>query len=149
YMAKVNIVRVPYKSGAQETNDLIAGQVQMTFSTPASVMQHVKLGRLRAIAVTSERSSPLVPGLTPIAATLPGYESISIHGIFAPAKTPEAITRRLNQEIVHFLGTGEAKDKFLNVGVEIVASTPEELAAMVKTDIARMGKVIKEAGIRE
>src|SRR4029079_1365019 len=71
YLAKVNIVRVSYKSGAQETNDLIAGQVQMTFSTPAQVMQYVNPGRLRAIAVTSERASPLVPGLPPIAATLP------------------------------------------------------------------------------
>lgn len=149
HIAGVDIVRVSYKSGAQETNDLIAGQVQMTFSTPASVMQHVKSGRLKPLAVTSLQPSTLVSGLPTIASTLPGYESISIHGMFAPAKTPETIIRRLHQEIVRFLNTAEAKEKFFNVGVEVVGSTPEELAAKVKTDMARMGKVIRDAGIRE
>ena len=148
YMAGVKIVRIPYKSGSQETNDLISGQVQMTFSTPASVMQHVKSGKLKALAVTSLQPSTLVPGLPAIAASLPGYESISIHGMFAPSKTPEAIIKRLNQEIVRFLNTAEVKERFFGVGVEIVGSSPEELAAKVKSDMARMGKVIKDAGIR-
>jgi tripartite-type tricarboxylate transporter receptor subunit TctC len=148
YMAAVDIVRVAYKSGSMETNDLISGQVQMTFSTPAQVMQYVSAGRLKALAVTSLQPSALVPGLPAIADSVPGYESISIHGMFAPAKTPEAIIRRLHQEIIRFLSAAETKEKFFTVGVEVVASSPEELAAKMKTDMARMGKVIKDAGIR-
>jgi len=83
------------------------------------------------------------------AAGLPGYESISIYGVFAPAKTPEAIIRQLNQSIVAVLNHPDVREKFLNVGVETVGSTPEQFAAVIKADMARMSKVIKEAGIRD
>ena len=103
-----------------------------TASTP-----HVKSGRLRALAVTSAEPSALVPGLPTVAASgLPGYECGIDTGMFAPAKTPAAIINRLNQEIVRFLNTPEVKEKFLNAGVEVVGSSPEELAAIMKSDIA-------------
>jgi len=150
-MAKVDVLRVPYKANAPALNDLLSGQVQIMFSTASSVTPHVRSGRLRALAVTSAKPTPLAPGLPTVAAAagLPGYESISIYGVFAPAKTPEAIIRQLNQSIVAVLNHPDVREKFLNVGVETVGSTPEQFAAVIKADMARMSKVIKEAGIRD
>ena len=149
-MAKVDILRVPYQANAPALNDLLGGQTQLMFSTASSVTPLVKAGRLRALAVTSAEPSPLAPGLPTVAsAGLPGYESISIYGVFAPAKTPDAIVRQLNQAIVAVLSQPEVRERFFNVGVETVGSTPEQFAAVIRADIARMAKVIKDAGIRE
>lgn len=148
-MASVNIVRIPYKSSATQMADLIGGHVQLTFGNAANVNPHVKSGRLRALAVASAQPSALAPDLPTVAASgLPGYESVQMSGIFAPAKTPGAIINRLNQEVVRFLRTADAKERFLNSGVETVGSSPEELAATMKSEITRLGKVIKDAGIR-
>jgi tripartite-type tricarboxylate transporter receptor subunit TctC len=146
--AKVNIVRVAYKSGPAEMGDLLSGQVQLTFGTSNAVMAHVKTGKLRALAVTSAQPSALVPGLPTMTSVLPGFETGQLIGMLAPAKTPNPIIRRLNQEIVRFLNTNEAKARFFEVGVETVGSTPEEFAATIKTEMATWGKVIKDAGIR-
>jgi tripartite-type tricarboxylate transporter receptor subunit TctC len=147
-MAKVNIVRIPYKSGALQSADLIGGQVQLMFAS-ASMTPHIKSGRLRAIAVTSTTPSSLFPGIPTVAASgLPGYESGSLYAMFAPAKTPSDIVNKVNQETVRYLKTPDAKEKYLNAGMETVGSTPEALAALIKADMARLGKVIKEAGIK-
>jgi tripartite-type tricarboxylate transporter receptor subunit TctC len=119
------------------------------FAGLGSVAPHVKSGRLRALAVTSAQPSALVPGLPTVAAFLPGYEAASILGIFAPAKTPATIISRLHQEIVRAINRTEVKERLFNAGVEVVGSSPEEFAATVKDDMARMGKVIKDAGIHE
>jgi tripartite-type tricarboxylate transporter receptor subunit TctC len=149
-MADVNIMHIPYKGAGPAINDLIAGQVQVMFPTLGGVVPHVNSGRLRALAVTTAQPSELFPGLPTVAATgLPGYEAVSVNGIFAPAKTPAAIIKRLNQEIVRFLKTPEAKERFLKIGSEIAPSSPEEFAALVKSEMARLGKLIKDTGIRE
>jgi tripartite-type tricarboxylate transporter receptor subunit TctC len=149
-MAGVNIVRVPYKGNAPAINDLIAGQVQVMFSTAATVAPHLTSGRLRALAVTSAEPSQLAPGLPTVASSgLPGYESISIYGLFAPSKTPAAIVKLINQESAQYLRTAEVKERFFKMGVETVGSTPEEFAAAIRTDTARLSKVIRDAGIRE
>jgi tripartite-type tricarboxylate transporter receptor subunit TctC len=130
--------------------DLLGGQVQMAFATASSAMPFLKSGRLRALGVSSAQPSPLAPGITPIAASgLPGYESISISGEFVPAATPAAIVQRLNAEILRFLHTLQAKEKFFSVGVEAVGTTPEQLTAAMTAEMSRMGKVIRDAGIRE
>jgi len=148
-MAGIKVVHVPYKGAAQSLMDLMSGQVQFTFSSLASVAPHRKAGRVRALAVTSAQPSAMAPELPTIAAAgLPGYEAVSMTGMFAPAKTPAAIVNRLSQEIARFVHQPETKQKFLNAGVEVVGSTPEQFAAMVKSDIARMSKVIKDADIR-
>ena len=148
-MAKTDIVHVPYKGVSLALNDLIAGRVQLMFPTPGSVTQHVKTGRLRALAVTSAQPSALLPGLPTIAATgLPGYESISVFAIFAPAKTPAAIIQRLNQETQAVLKTAETRERFLNAGVEPVGGPPEQLGALMKSEMAKWGKVIRDAGLR-
>jgi tripartite-type tricarboxylate transporter receptor subunit TctC len=149
-MAGVNIVRVPYKGNAPALNDLIAGQVQLMFVTAATGAPHFASGRLRALAVTSAEPSILAPGLPTVASSgLPGYESISIYGFFAPSKTPASIIRLLNQESAQYLKTADVRERFFKVGVETVGSTPEEFAAAIKSDMAKMAKVIKDAGIRE
>ena len=147
-MAKVSIVRINYKGTGPALNELVAGQVQMMIATPGSVVPHIKSGRLRALAVTSPAPSRLFPGLPTVAASLPGYEITAKAGVLAPAGTPATIVSRLNQEMVRVLNQQEVKDKLFSLGVEAGGNSPEEFGAMMKSDIARMSKVIKEAGIR-
>ena len=149
-MAGVDIVRVAYRGGGPALMDLMAGQVQLMFSVTGSVAPHMKSGRLRALAVTSAQPTQLAPGLPTVAASgLPGFEAVSNAGIFAPAKTPKPIIDRLNQEIVRALAKPDVTEKFLGNGVEPVGSTPDQLEAAVKAEMVRMGKVIRDAGIRE
>jgi tripartite-type tricarboxylate transporter receptor subunit TctC len=147
-MARVNVVRVNYKAGAQAVTDLVAGQTQFMFGVPASVTPHVSSGRLRALAITSEKRSALWPHLPAIAQTLPGYDVASRLAVFAPAGTPTPIVKRLNEEIVRILQRPEVREKLVATGIEAVGDTPEALAATVKSEMERMGKVIKAAGIR-
>ncbi len=148
-MANVNIVHVPYKGTAPALNDLISGQVQVMFAIAGIAVPHVKSGRLRALAVTSAKQSALAPELPTVSASgVPGYESTQMFGIYAPAGTPVAIVGRLNQEIVKALNTPDAKSKLLNIGLEVVASSPEDTVSIIKADMAKMGKVIKTVGIR-
>jgi len=149
-MAKLEIVQIPYKGNGLALNALIAGQLQLAFATPASVAPHIKSGRLRALAVTSAQPSALLPGLPTVAASgLPGYEVVSIVGMFAPAKTAATLVTLLNREIVNVLSRTEVKERFMQSGVEPVGSSPEEFAATVKSEMSRLGKIIKVAGIRE
>jgi tripartite-type tricarboxylate transporter receptor subunit TctC len=109
---------------------------------------HRESGRLRALAVTSSRQSALAPGLPTIAATVPGYDAGTITGIWAPAKTPQAVINLLNQEIVKFLTQPEIRERFLKAGVDAVGSSPAEFAATMKSDMLKWSKVIKDAGMR-
>jgi tripartite-type tricarboxylate transporter receptor subunit TctC len=148
HMAGVDIVRVSYKSSGAAVTALLGGEVQLMFANAPSVAAHVKSGRLRALAVTTLQPSALYPGLPTVAsAGLPGFEVASVYGVFAPARTPAAIVNRLNQEIVRFLGRTDVKERFLAAGVETIGSSPEELAAAMKSETARIGKVIREGGI--
>jgi tripartite-type tricarboxylate transporter receptor subunit TctC len=149
HMTGTQIVRIPYKGGGPALSAVIAGEVQIMFATAGGVTPQIKAGRLRGLAVTSAQPSALLPELPTVAASgLPGYESVAMNGILAPAKTPTTIIKRLNQEIVRVLGGAEVKDKLLSSGVEAVGSTPAEFAAKIKSEMGRLGRVIKEAGIR-
>ena len=147
-MAGINIVRVPYKGGGPALNALLSGEVQLSLPTASSALPHVKSGKLRGLAVTTGRATPLVPGMPPIAESLPGYESVSMTLVFAPTNTPIVIINRVNQEIVRFLKTTEAKERFFNYGSETVGSSPKELAATVASEINKWTKVIKQAGLK-
>ncbi len=147
-MANVNIVGVPYKGTAPALNDLIAGQVQMVFATTASGMGHVKSGRLKALAITTLQRSALAPDLVTVSESgLPGYESVSVYCVLAPAKISETLVTRLNQEVVRVLNQADVKEKFFKAGVETIGSTPDQLAAAMKSEMTRMGKVIRDAHI--
>ena len=148
-LAGINVVHVPFKGTAQSVTALMGGEVQLMFPSPAQVMPHVKAGRVRALAVTSAEPSVLVPGLPTIAATgLPGYEATSMSGVFAPAKTPAAIINRVYQEMARLTARQDVKERLFNAGAEVTGSSPEQFAAAIKADIARLGKVIKDAGIK-
>jgi tripartite-type tricarboxylate transporter receptor subunit TctC len=120
----------------------------MMFPTTAAGLPHVKSGRLRALAVTSLQSSALAPGLPTVAESVPGYESIVMYGLLAPARTPPAIVDRLQSELAQYLKSPAATEKLMTVGVEPVASSPRELAAAMASEMDRLGKLIKEARLR-
>jgi tripartite-type tricarboxylate transporter receptor subunit TctC len=147
-MAGVNIVQIAYKGSGPALQALVAGEVQVMVNNAASAAPLVKSGRLRALAVTSAAPSPLAPGLPTVAASLPGYEFEQLLGAFTTAGTPAAIVTRLNREMVRFLQRPDVKEQFFNAGAEVVASSSEALSARMKVDMARMGKVIRDAGIR-
>ena len=148
-MAGVNIVRVAYKGSALAITGLIGGETQLMITDTNIVAPHVKLGKLRALAVTTAQPSALAPGLATVsAAGLPGYESMGMSGLFAPTKTPGPIINRLSQETVRVLSVPDVKEKFFSVGSEVVGSSPEKFAAEIKADINRWSKVIKDAGIQ-
>ena len=148
-MAGVDIVGIRYKSGASQMAELIGGHVQLIFGNAAQVTLHIKSAKLRALAVTSAQPSVLAPNLPTVSASgLPGYEVDTMTGAFSPAKTPDAIIKRLNQEMVRYLKTVEARDRFLGINVEAVGTSPEEFGTVVRSEMARMEKVVKSAGIR-
>ena len=148
-MAGVDIVHIPFKGVGLALNDVIAGRVQIMFATTGSAMQHAKAGRLRALAVTSAQPTSLAPGVPTLAASgLPGYEIVTIFGAFVPARTPAAVTTRLHRDIVAALQSAELKERFTGINMEIAASTPAELSAAMRAEMDRLGKVIRERGIR-
>jgi tripartite-type tricarboxylate transporter receptor subunit TctC len=149
-MAKVNIVRVSYRGSPSAVTAVLSGEVQLMFAAAAPVRPHIQAGRVKPLGVTTATRSATYPDLPTIAeAGLPGFEAVSVHGIFAPAKTPDVIVTRLNQEIVRVLRRPESRDRFAGIGAEPIGTTPEQLTAEIKAEIARMGKVIREAGIQE
>lgn len=148
-LAQVKLVTVYFKGQGAAVTALISGEVQVMFGDPNGVLPHVKTGRLRALAITSAEPSAVVPGLSPVAASgLPGYELVGAAGLWAPAKTPAAIVNRLNQEVVRALNRPDIREKFLSAGIELVANSPQAFDAMIRADISRMSKVIKDAGIK-
>ena len=148
-MAGVNIVHVPYKGNALAVTALIAGEVQLFISDIGLLMPQAKSGKVRALAVTSAKPTVLAPGLPSVAESgLPGYEATGATGIWARANTPRASVNRLNQEIVQLLNRPEIKQRFLDAGLEVVANSPEQFSAFIKTDTVNMAKVIKDAGIK-
>ncbi len=148
-MAGINIVQIPYKGTAPAIAALLGGQVHLQFEGGASLTPYLKSGRLRPLAVTTLQPSVLFPDLPTVESSgLPGFESTQMNVVFSAIRTPDANIRRLNQEMVRFLNRPEAKEKLLAAGVELVASSQEELGAKMKTDMAKWGKLIKDLGIR-
>jgi tripartite-type tricarboxylate transporter receptor subunit TctC len=148
-MSGTNIMHVPYKGGGPGMTALMGGEVQMMFMGAASTMPHINSGRLRSLAVTTAEPFPLLPDMPTLAASgLPGYQSVLIYGIFAPARTPVALINQLNQKIVQAVNSPDVKDQFVKGMIQTVGSSSGQLAATVGSEIARLGKFIREAGIR-
>lgn len=148
-MARVDLVRIGYKGSGPALIDVMAGQVKLIFATTTSSMGHVKSGKLKALAITSAQRSELAPGLPTIGESgVPGYVAEAIYGVWAPAKTPSAIQKRLHQEIVQVLTTPQVKERFVTTGAEVVASTPEVFAAEIKAESARLEQAFRSAGIK-
>ena len=150
FMTGTNIVNVAYRGNAEALSAIISGEVQLMFTTVTAILPYSKVGRMRLLAVTSAEPTALAPGVPTVAASgVPGFESSSTLVFFAPAKTPSSILSRLNQETVRILNQVDVKDQLLRAGIQVVASTPEQLAATMKADMGQMGKVIRDAKIRD
>ena len=148
-MTGVDMVHIPYKGGAPAVADLLSGQVALSFSTVLETIQHVKAGKVRALAVTNDHRSIALPDLPTIAeAGLPGYQSISWLALFAPAGTPKDIVNKVSAESVRILKLPDVKERLLAQGAEPIGSTPEQLAATLAADIAKYAKVIRESGYK-
>src|SRR5690606_35974988 len=148
-MAGVDIVNILYKGVAPALSDLLSGRLQLMFPAAASAMPHVRAGKLRGLAVSTAEPTALAPGLPTVAAAgVPGFEAAYLTAMQAPAKTPAPVVVRLNQELVHALNEPELKEKFFDMGSETVGSSPEALADTMKAEVAKWGKLIREAGIR-
>jgi tripartite-type tricarboxylate transporter receptor subunit TctC len=148
-MAGVKMVHVPYKGLAPALNDLLGGQVQLMFNSILGVIPLIQAGRLRALAVTSRKRSALLPEVPTLAESgLAGYEAGSWYGILAPAGTPRAIVERLHAEIVAAVKAPEVSQRLAAEGAEVIGSTPEEFAAHIQAELARMREAIRAGGIR-
>jgi tripartite-type tricarboxylate transporter receptor subunit TctC len=147
HMTGVEIVVVPYTSGSVRMADLVGGHVQMEFATAGAVAPHLKSGKLRVLAVTSEEPSELMPGVPPIAATVPGFESVGMTGIFAPARTPERILNVLNREIVRVLKQPEVRKRYAAAGIETVGSSPQQYAAKIAAQRKNVLALVKSGAI--
>ncbi len=148
-MAEVKVVRINYKGTGSALNSLASGEVQLSFPSAGSVLPHLRAGRVRALAVTSAQPSALAPELPTVAAAgLPGYEASAYNGLLAPAKTSPAVIAKLNQDALQILRRIEVKERIFNGGGEVVGGTPDEFAAVMRLEMAKWGKLIREAGIR-
>ncbi len=148
-VANVKTVRINYKGTGPALIAIVAGEVHVMVATGGALVPNIQSGRVRALAVTTPEPSALFPGLPAVAETLPGYEITIMGGVLAPAGTPAPIINRLNQEMVRVLNQPDVRDKLFKTGVETGGISPEAFGNMIKSEIARMGKVIKDAGIRE
>ena len=148
-MAQINLLHVPYKGANPALTDVIAGQVQTMFAAALNAIPTIKSGRLRALAVTSAKRSTLVPELPTIAESgLPGFEVVGWYGLAAPMHTPQAIVQKLNAHANHALKAPDLIERLQVLGLETVGGTPEEATALIKSDVARWSKVIRDAGIQ-
>ena len=146
-LAGIKLVHVPYKGTAPAVTDLISGQVHILFTSMPTVLAHVQAGRLRLLGTGGAKRSAVIPDTPPIAETLPGFDLVTWYGIFAPARTPDAIIRRLNAEIVKALADPESHGRLAAQGLEPAPMTPEELRRYTQQDSSRWARLIKAAGI--
>ena len=148
-LARVNLTHIPFKGSGPALNALLGGQAQLMFTVANGGLPHVQSGRLRVLAVTSAQPSPLLPGVPTVsAAGVAGYEAVTMQALFAPARTPEAIVRALNQETLRVINAPELREKFSAAATEVVGGTPDQLRAAVAEDMSKLERVIKAAGMR-
>jgi tripartite-type tricarboxylate transporter receptor subunit TctC len=148
HMAKVKMLHVPYKGGGPALVDLLAGNVQALFSTWVSSRPHIESGRIRALGVSTAKRLPGVDIPTIAEAGVPGFDAGVWYAFLAPAGTPRDIVAKLNAEIVRAASTPEYRAILGKASIELVGSTPEELAKFMKSEIVKWARVVKEAGVR-
>jgi tripartite-type tricarboxylate transporter receptor subunit TctC len=148
YLAKIDMVHVPYKGAGPAVIDLISGQVSMTFTSTVSVMQHIHAGRLRGIAVTTPKRAPSLPNVPSIAESVPGYDVSPWYGVLVPAGTPRAIIGRLNDEITRIVSAPDVRQRLTADGGAVVSAGPAEFARIIREERAKWAKVVKAAHIK-
>jgi len=143
------MVHVPYKGGGPSMIALVGGEVSLCFATMPSAVGYVRAGRLRGIAVTTEKRSPSMPDLPTIAETgIKGYEAGSWYGLSAPAGTSKDIIARLHAETVKVMALPDVKERLFNAGFEVVISNPEQFAAFTRSEIQKWGKLVRATGLK-
>jgi tripartite-type tricarboxylate transporter receptor subunit TctC len=148
-VAGVKLVHVPYKGVNLAMNDVLGGQVQLVVIGIPAAAPHIKAGRLRALAVVAPQRSPALPDVPTVAeAGLPNFEVTTWYGVLAPAGTPRPIINRLNAELVKIMQVPELKERLAAMATDPVTSTPEEFADLIKQEISRWAKVVREAGLK-
>ncbi|HWI12810.1 MAG TPA: tripartite tricarboxylate transporter substrate binding protein [Burkholderiales bacterium] len=148
-LAKVPITHVPYKGGGPAMADLVGGQISGSFASMPSAINFIKTGKLRALGVSSGQRSPALPEVPTVAeAGVPGFSVLDWQGMFTTAKTPPDVVGKLNAEVVRILKLPDVIDKLSAAGVEIQTSSVKEWGDFVKSEIAKWGKVVKEAGVK-
>ena len=146
-MARIEMVHVPYKGAAPAFVDLLNGQVDLMFANILGALPHTKTGRLRAIAVSSAKPASAAPGVPPVASVYPGFDMTGWQGIFAPAGTPKDLIAAINRDFIWALTLPESKQRFGELGAELVAEGPDALAAFTRRESAVIAKIIKSARI--
>ena len=147
-LAKLDITHIAYKGGILSVQDLVAGHVQMVFSDALPAMQFIKSGRLRALAVTGSERSPFVPDIPTCAESgMPALVAINWWGVLMPVGTPRAIVQKFHADIVKVMKDADLKERFAQLGVDAVSSSPEEFAALMKAEAVKYAKLIKDADI--
>jgi tripartite-type tricarboxylate transporter receptor subunit TctC len=149
-MADVRLLHVPYKSGGQAMNDLLGGQVNMSFAAAPGVMSQIKAGRIHALAVTTRARSPFLPDVPTVteAAGIKGYESSNWYGLVGPAKLPRSVVDKLNEAMREALNDSAVREKLAQQGLEPTPSSPEEFAAFLRSELAKWAKVVRDTGSR-
>ena len=149
FMAAVNMTHIPYSGAGPAITELIGGQVQLMFVVPAAGLPNIRNGRLRALGISSAKRSSLAPELPPIAESgVPGFEGGAWYGVVVAAKTPPAIVRKLNTDIVKALQLPDVRERMTAQGVEVVASSAEEFAKFIKAEIVKWARVVALSGAR-
>jgi tripartite-type tricarboxylate transporter receptor subunit TctC len=148
-MAKIEMLHVPFKGGAQAMPAVISGEVATSFATIVSAQPQVASGKLRGLAVTSAKRFPSAPDVPTVAESgLPGYEAVAWYGVFAPDGTPREIVNRLNTEIVRIVRSPDVRELLLKQGAESYATSPEEFTKVVQRDVQKWAKVVKASGAK-
>jgi tripartite-type tricarboxylate transporter receptor subunit TctC len=148
-MAGIDIVPVAYKSNPQGITDLLGGHVQLMFADTVTALPQVKAGKLRALAIGSAQRSALLPEVPTVAeAGIPGYELTGWLAVFAPAGTPEPVLERLHAEIVRILALAAMRERLLDLGLDPLPGSRADLAELVRTEIPKWARLVKEAGIQ-
>jgi tripartite-type tricarboxylate transporter receptor subunit TctC len=147
--AKIDLQHIPYKGGAAGLNDVLSGRVQLMLTSPVNVLPHIKTGKLRALGITSGIRSPVAPEIPTLnEAGLPGYDSTVWYALLAPAGTPHGVVRVLNAESRAIMSSESTTRRLSDQSITPTATSPEEAAAFIKSEIARWTKLVREANIR-
>jgi tripartite-type tricarboxylate transporter receptor subunit TctC len=148
-MAGVDLQHVPYKGDSPMTIDLVANRVQVAFGTAVAFLPYVQSGKLRALAVTDAKPSPVAPDLPTVAASgLPGFEALQWFGLFAPAGTPKDVLARLSAETRKVLQMHDVQEKLQSLGIQIAGGSPDQFAGFMRSETTKWGKIVKDSGAR-
>ena len=147
-MTGITMNHVPYKGSGPALTDLAGGQVQLLIEPAVSAVPHVRAGRVRALALTGAKRSPAFPGVPTVAETVPGYEAAAWFAIFAPAGVPPEVVARLSSALSEALRGPETIERFAQAGVEVNASTPEQLRDTLRAELDRWGRLVKKLNIQ-